>query len=141
MYDTIGHYLVYGLGGPRFFTNIVQEHNFATYLTVMEAQFHPRRLLTPNYYDVAKDYLRSRNIAVEALDSLGVQNHIPIWNPLTRVPLPIVVIAMTPFFLETRIYWWKLKIRISVHCYQYVLKMWFLLHIKIVNFSKVEASK
>ena len=38
----------------------------------------PRRLLTPNYYDVAKDYLRSRNIAVEALDSLGVQNHIPI---------------------------------------------------------------
>ena len=78
MYDTIGHYLVYGLGGPRFFTNIVQEHNFATYLTVMAAQFHPRRLLTPNYYDVAKDYLRSRNIAVEALDSLGVQNHIPI---------------------------------------------------------------
>ena len=76
--SAIGHFLVYGLGGPGFFKNIVQEHNFATYLTVMEAQFHPRRLLTPTYYNVAKDYLRSRQIALEALDTLGIQEHIPI---------------------------------------------------------------
>ena len=76
--SAIGHFLVYGLGEPGFFKNIVQEHNFATYLTVMEAQFHPRRLLTPTYYNVAKDYLRSRQIALEALDTLGIQEHIPI---------------------------------------------------------------
>ena len=78
MRSAIGHFLVYGLGGPGFFKNIVQERNFATYLTVMEAQFNPRRLLTPTYYDVAKDYLRSRQIALEALDTLGIHEHIPI---------------------------------------------------------------
>ena len=76
--SAIGHFLVYGLGGPGFYKNIVQEHNFASYLTVMEAQFHPRTLLTPTYYNVAKDYLRSRQIALEALDTLGIQEHIPI---------------------------------------------------------------
>ena len=100
MRSAIGHFLVYGLGGPGFFKNIVQERNFATYLTVMEAQFNPRRLLTPTYYDVAKDYLRSRQIALEALDTLGIHEHIPIWNPCNPCKSSstiIVVQPMTPF--------------------------------------------
>ena len=71
--SSIAHYLVYGFGNPGYYTRIVREETFRKYITIMECHYLPRHLLTDQYYSVARDYWRARNVAVEALESIGFQ--------------------------------------------------------------------